>query len=101
MINQPLADRIRPQNFDEISGQTHLVGKNGIIKKMVERKRISNMIFFGPPGTGKTTVANIVAKQAGIPLYKLNATTASLSDIHTIASETSNVFGSGGVTEVL
>lgn len=97
MINQPLADRIRPQNFDEISGQTHLVGKNGIIRKMVERKRISNMIFFGPPGTGKTTVANIVAKQAGIPLYKLNATTASLSDIHKIASETSNVFGSGGV----
>ena len=97
MVNQPLADSIRPQNFDEISGQKHLVGANGIIRKMIDRGRISNMIFFGPPGTGKTTVANIVAKLAKIPLYKLNATTASLSDIHKIAAETANVFGSGGV----
>ena len=56
MANQPLADRMRPKTFDEVSGQTHLVGKNGIIRKLIDSGRIPNMIFFGPPGTGKTTV---------------------------------------------
>ena len=97
MNNQPLADRIRPETIDEMVGQKHLLGKNGIIRKMLDSGRITNMIFSGPPGTGKTTAANIISKQANIPLYKLNATTATLSDVKEIASGTSNIFGSGGI----
>ncbi|MBE6695201.1 MAG: replication-associated recombination protein A [Ruminococcaceae bacterium] len=97
MNNQPLADRIRPETIDEMVGQEHLLGKNGIIRKMLDNGRITNMIFSGPPGTGKTTAANIISKQANIPLYKLNATTASLSDVKDIASGTSSIFGSGGI----
>ena len=96
MINTPLADRMRPKNFDEVAGQPHLVGKNGILRKLVENKRIPNMIFFGPPGTGKTTVANIIASLSGMQLFKLNATTASISDIKDVISSSDNIFSSNG-----
>ena len=95
--NKPLADLIRPQSFDDIVGQEHLFGKNGVLRRMVERGRISNMIFFGPPGTGKTTAASIVAKESGMNFYRLNATSASLSDVKDIISQTNNVFGFGGI----
>lgn len=96
MTNQPLADRLRPKNFDEIAGQSHLVSKNGIIRKLTESGRIPNMIFFGPPGTGKTTVANIIASLSNMQLYKLNATTASISDIKEVISSTDNMFSENG-----
>ncbi len=96
MPNKPLADRMRPKNFDEIAGQAHLVGKNGILKKLTEAGRIPNMIFFGPPGTGKTTVANIIAELSGMQLYKLNATTATLSDVKDVIATTDNMFASNG-----
>ena len=96
MAMQPLADKLRPQNFDEIAGQVHLVGKNGILRKLVENSRIPNMIFYGPPGTGKTTVANIIAKSSGMQLYKLNATTASLSDVKEVISNCENMFSDNG-----
>ena len=96
MINQPLADRMRPTCFDEIAGQTQLVGKNGIIRRLVEGGRIPNMIFFGPPGTGKTTVANIIASMSGMQLFKLNATTASLADVKDVISSTDNIFSTSG-----
>lgn len=96
MAQHPLADRMRPQNFDEIVGQTHLVSKNGIIRRLVENGRIPNMIFYGPPGIGKTTVANIIASLSGMQLYKLNATTASLSDVKEVISSTENMFSESG-----
>ena len=96
MLNRPLADKMRPQTFDEIAGQAHLVGKNGIVRKLIENGHIPNMIFYGPPGTGKTTVANIIASTAKMQLHKLNATTASISDIKDVIASTDNMFAENG-----
>ena len=96
MANQPLADKLRPTCFDEIAGQSHLVGENGILRKIAQSGRIPNMIFYGPPGTGKTTIANIIAKASGMQLYKLNATTASLADVKEVISSSDNMFSSNG-----
>ena len=97
MKNAQLADLLRPQSFDDIVGQDHLFGERGVIRRMLNGGRITNMIFFGPPGTGKTTAASIIAKQSGMEFRKLNATSASLADIKEIINETSNIFGSGGI----
>ncbi len=96
-MNQPLPDRIRPRDFDEMVGQESLVGKNGVLRRMVEARRITNMIFFGPPGTGKTTAANIIAERSGMTLRRLNATTASLADVREVIEETSTLIGSAGI----
>ena len=95
--NEVLADILRPQTFDDIVGQGHLFGERGILRKMMEKGRMSNMIFFGPPGTGKTTAASIIAKQSGMDFYRINATSATLSDVKDIISQTNNVFGFGGI----
>ena len=96
MAQQPLADRMRPTCFDEIAGQAHLVGEKGILRRLTENGRIPNMIFFGPPGVGKTTVANIIAEVSGMQLFKLNATSASTSDIKDVLSNTDNMFSENG-----
>lgn len=96
-MNQPLADRIRPTDFDDMVGQEKLVGKNGILRKMVESGHITNMIFFGPPGTGKTTAANIIAERSGMTLRRLNATTAGISDVKDVINETGTLLGSSGI----
>ena len=95
--NEVLADILRPQTFDDIVGQKHLFGERGILRKMMEKGRMSNMIFFGPPGTGKTTAASIIAKQSGMDFYRINATSATLSDVKDIIAQTNNVFGFGGI----
>ena len=97
MKHGQLADLLRPQSFDDLVGQEHLFGEKGVIRRMLEGGRITNMIFFGPPGTGKTTAASLIAKQSGMEFRKLNATSASLSDVKNIISETGNLFGSNGI----
>lgn len=95
--NAQLADLLRPDDFDGIVGQDHLFGPRGVVRRMLAGGRITNMIFYGPPGTGKTTAASVIAKQSGMHFRKLNATSASLSDIKDVINETANVFGAGGV----
>lgn len=84
MNNIPLPERIRPTTLDEIVGQSHLLKKNGVLRRVVENGHIPNMIFYGPSGTGKTTLAGIIAAKTNRTLYKLNATTAGISDIKAI-----------------
>ena len=96
MRNAQLADILRPQTIDDIAGQKHLFGERGVIRRMMEGGRITNMIFFGPPGTGKTTAASIIAKQSGMDFHKLNATSASLSEVKEVLNGSASLFGSNG-----
>ncbi len=91
------ADAIRPKSFDDIVGQSHLFGARGVVRRMIDAGRLTNMIFYGPPGTGKTTAAEIIAKGAGMVFHRLNATTASLSDVKDILGSTNSVFATGGI----
>ena len=84
---QPLADKIRPKTLDDVVGQRHLLGKTGLLRRVIESGTIPNMIFYGPSGVGKTTVAFIIAKQTERKLYHLNATTAGIADIKAIIDE--------------
>ncbi len=88
-MNIPLAERLRPTRLDDIVGQTHLIGEGKILTNILKTGRIPNMIFYGPSGTGKTTVANICANAANRAFFKLNATTASLKDVREIADKIS------------
>ena len=94
---QPLADLLRPQNLDEVFGQEHILGKNAVLRRLIDSGKIPNMVFYGPSGTGKTTVANIIAKQTNRTLYKLNATTASTSDIKEIVAQLDTFMAPNGV----
>ena len=92
-----IAEALRPKSFDEIVGQEHLFGERGVIRRMIGAGRITNMIFYGPPGTGKTTAAEIIARESDMVFHRLNATTASLSDVKEILSSTNNIFSAGGI----
>ena len=94
---QPLADRIRPEALDEVVGQEQLLGEGRILRKIILGGEVPNMIFYGPSGTGKTTVANIIAKRTGKTFYRLNATTASVSDIKEIVASLDTFMTAGGV----
>ncbi len=94
---QPLADRIRPKTPEEVVGQRHLLGEGKLLSNILKTGNIPNMIFYGPAGTGKTTLANIAAERAGKRLYKLNATHASVSDIKVIVGDLGGFAGLGGV----
>lgn len=94
---QPLADLLRPTNLDEVYGQEHILGQGAILRRLIDSGNIPNMVFYGPSGTGKTTVANIIAKQTNRTLYKLNATTASTADIKEIVSQLDTFLAPNGV----
>ncbi|MBQ8359355.1 MAG: replication-associated recombination protein A [Oscillospiraceae bacterium] len=94
---QPLADLLRPTTLDEVFGQEHILGQGAVLRRLIDSGNIPNMIFYGPSGTGKTTVANIIAKQTNRTLYKLNATTASTADIKEIVSQLDTFMAPNGV----
>lgn len=94
---QPLADLLRPQTLDDVVGQEHILGEGAVLRRLIQSGNIPNMVFYGPSGTGKTTVANIIAKQTNRSLYKLNATTASTADIREITSQLDTLLAPNGV----
>lgn len=94
---KPLADYLRPSDFDNVVGQEHILGKNKILDRIVRSGHIPNMIFYGPSGTGKTTVANIIAKKTNKSFYKLNATNASTKDIKEITEEINTLMNNKGI----
>ena len=94
---QPLADLLRPKNLDEVYGQEHILGEGAILRRLIDSGNIPNLIFYGPSGTGKTTVANIIAEKTNRKLFKLNATTASTADIKEIVSELDTFMAPNGV----
>ena len=93
----PLADSVRPKDLSEVIGQEHLLSNGSLFRKMTDSGKIPNMVFYGPSGTGKTTVARIIAEKSGMTLRKINATNASLSDIKEVLGETDTLFGSDGI----
>ena len=83
-MSAPLAERMRPTTLDNYIGQPHLVGQGGVLRKMIETKRISSFILWGPPGVGKTTLATIIAKQLETPFYTLSAVTCGVKDVREV-----------------
>lgn len=94
---RPLADRLRPTQLADVVGQRHLIGEGRLLHRMITSGNISNMIFYGPSGTGKTTIANIAARMSDKKLYKLNATNASVSDIRAIINDLDSFGNTQGV----
>ena len=93
----PLADKLRPKTIDEVAGQQHLLAEGKVLRRIIDGGRLPNLIFYGPSGVGKTTVANIIAENCGKKLHYLNATTASTSDIKEIVASIGSIEAQGGI----
>lgn len=96
-MTSPLADRMRPASLDEVVGQKHLLAPGRVLRRIIESGTIPNLIFYGPSGVGKTTVARIISRLSGKKLYQLNGTTASIADIKAIVDSLGGIDGIGGV----
>ena len=96
-MNEPLAQRLRPKTLADVCGQQHLLAEGQVFRRTIESGRIPNMIFYGPSGTGKTTIASIIAKRTEKALYHLNATTASLQDVKAIIADVDTMLAPNGV----
>ena len=96
-MQRPLADEIRPKTLDEVVGQKHLLAPGAVLRRLIERGTDANMVFYGPSGTGKTTIANIIAQRTNKTLYRLNATTASLQDVKDICADVGTLMAPGGI----
>lgn len=97
MAYRPLADEIRPESLDDVVGQGHILGPDGLLRRIIETNQVPNLIFYGPSGTGKTTVANIIAKRSGRTLRRLNATTASLADVKDVIAQVGTMLAPNGI----
>lgn len=84
MNNKPLAERMRPETLNDVVGQEHLVGVNGVLRQMVESGRLHSMIFWGPPGIGKTTLAQIIASESGLPFFSLSAVESGVKEVRQV-----------------
>lgn len=93
----PLAERLRPKELDDVTGQHHLLDNGKPLRRIIETGRIPNMVFYGPPGVGKTTVANIISNRTGRRLHKLNGTNASIADIRAVVDELDTLIAPQGV----
>jgi len=89
-MSAPLAERLRPQTLDEFIGQKHLVGKGAVLRRMIDSGRIPSIIFWGPPGVGKTTLANIIANTVKAPFYKLSAINSGVKDVREVIDKAKN-----------
>ncbi|MBQ5754399.1 MAG: replication-associated recombination protein A [Oscillospiraceae bacterium] len=96
-MNQPLAQQLRPSSLDEVCGQRHLLAPGTVFRRTLESGKVPNMIFYGPSGVGKTTVARIIAENSGMRLHKLNGTSASTGDIKAVLSEIGTLSGAAGI----
>ena len=96
-MDKPLADLLRPTSLDEVVGQKHLLSKDSVFRKVLNKNHVPNMIFYGPPGIGKTTVANIIANNANMTLFKLNGTQASTDDIRKVIGEIDSLLNTNGI----
>ena len=96
-MQKPLADLLRPQSLDDMVGQSHLLKAGSVFRSSIDSGKINNMIFYGPPGVGKTTVANIIAKNSNLSLYKLNGTSASTDDIKSVIKEVDSLLNTKGI----
>ena len=96
-MKKPLADRFRPQSLDDIVGQKHLLAPNKPLRRIIESGEIPNLIFYGPSGVGKTTLATYIANKTNKTLKKLNGTTASTADIKDIVSQINTFSGINGI----
>ena len=96
-MGSPLADRLRPKKIEEVAGQKHLLAEGKVLRRIIDSSNLPNLIFYGPSGVGKTTVANIIAENCGKKLYYLNATTASTSDIKEIINNIGTIESMGGI----
>lgn len=96
-MNTPLADRMRPQTLADVVGQQHLLGPDKALRRIIDGGKIPNLIFYGPSGVGKTTVARIIAERSDMRLHKLNGTTASTADIKQVIAEVGTLAGVGGI----
>ena len=86
-MNQPLAERLRPKTLDDYISQSHLVGSKGSLTQSIKQGLIPSMIFWGPPGTGKTTLANIIAEESGRPFYTLSAISSGVKDVRDVINK--------------
>lgn len=97
MAYRPLADEIRPTSLDDVVGQKHILGADGLLRRIIESGSIPNLVFYGPSGTGKTTVANIIAARTNRTLRRINATTGSLSDVKDVIGEVGTMMAPNGI----